>query len=56
LGYPERSFLIPAAVILHTGAAQNPLFSLLAADSNGIVAVGDGAPWAGVADLGLPFP
>ena len=39
-----------------TGTATGTLDVVTATAGTGIVAVDDGAPWAGVTDLGLPFP
>jgi hypothetical protein len=49
----------PAAVRLGLEAiasASGPTTVLIAEANNGIVAAGDGASWAGVTDLLLPFP
>src|SRR4051812_26572750 len=43
-------------VLLADGDATGVGTTLTAGAGNHIVAAGDGAEWAGVADLGLPFP
>ena len=39
-----------------TGSAEGTLDVVTATGATGIVAVDDGAPWAGVTGLGLPYP
>jgi hypothetical protein len=41
--------------MLSIGEASGPTTTLSASDATGIVAADDGAPWAGVTNLELPF-
>ena len=43
-------------VMIENGPFEGAGVTLNVSASNGIVAVGDGAPFAGVTDLELPFP
>ena len=42
--------------LAETGTAEGPLDVMTATADTGIVAIDDGATWAGVTDLGLPWP
>src|SRR4051812_40580631 len=58
-GSAGASLIAPATVQLslnRIGTASESGTHLLASESTGIVAVGDGGTWVGVEDLGLPFP
>jgi hypothetical protein len=42
--------------LVDIGPSEGPGVTLSATGANGIKALDDGTPWAGVTDLGLPFP
>ena len=43
-------------ILVPVGTPVGSVVTMTALSSNGLVAVSDGEPWAGVTDLELPFP
>jgi hypothetical protein len=59
VGTADSALLSPTTVrvvLLGIGDWTEPGITMTASSANGIVADGDGAAWAGVTDLALPWP
>ncbi len=59
VGFGAATLVTPTKVVIalvEDGGQGGPLVTLSAGAGNGIVAVDDGAAWAGAADVELPFP